>query len=144
MNIYGCLSTLLSWFIKISVVRRECKHVYQVGCMFWKAFLNWLESKQHIVCLHYILYLWLNSNSHSHRKLHFSPRFLYIVVCSLCTTVAYSKWNPGVLLDPKENAEVALSHLGSKCKLYIIRDIWIHLWCLDSTWRCSLTDEATL
>lgn len=47
--------------------------------------------------------------------------------------VASSKPNPRVLLDPKKNAEVVQSQLRSKWKLYVIRDIWIHLWGLDST-----------
>lgn len=68
-------------------------------------------------------------------KLLISP-LLFSLYCGsflVFTTVAYFKWNPGVSLDPKENAEAALSHLRSKWKLYIIRNIWIHVWGLDST-----------
>ena len=46
-------------------------------------------------------------------------------------TVASSIF-PGVLLDPKKNAEAVQSHLRSKWKLYVIGDIWIHLQGLDS------------
>lgn len=57
---------------------------------------------------------------------------LYHGLFPLLTNVASSKQNPCVLLDAKENAEVLQSHLRSKWKLYVIRDIWIHLQGLDS------------
>lgn len=57
---------------------------------------------------------------------------MYHDLFPLLVTVASFKQNLGVWLDLKKNAEVVQSHLRSKWKLYVIRDIWLPLQGLDS------------
>lgn len=114
--------------------------------MFLKASWAGPSKKKGVVFLHYILYLWLNSNLHRCRKLLFSLLFCqnvsWLVPSARDCGIFQAK--PWCLVGSKkecwgypEPSEVKMETLCNQRHLATSPRFGQH-------WRCSLTDEAAL
>lgn len=114
--------------------------------MFLKASWAGPSKKKGVVFLHYILYLWLNSNLHRCRKLLFSLLFCqnvsWLVPSARDCGIFQAK--PWCLVVSKkecwgcpEPSEVKMETLCNQRHLATSPRFGQH-------WRCSLTDEAAL